>query len=109
MAKRRLAPLNKADAAELYNYAVNEYSLDRQYRATVKNLMRKLAMGTYKAELAHKAFIGLMNNAARKYTKDYGGRFSPRTRAFAAAMMLRYFESEARLGNYNDYIMSVFK
>ena len=52
----------------------NDSSLYRQrYMPILKNLSRKKKKGNYRKRLAQKAFMYLVDDGAKRYTKSYGG------------------------------------
>ena len=59
---------------ELKLYIDNDSSLYRQrYMPILKNLSRKKKKGNYRKRLAQKAFMYLVDDGAKRYTKSYGG------------------------------------
>ena len=59
---------------ELKLYIDNDASLYRQrYMPILKNLSRKKKKGNYRKRLAQKAFMYLVDDGAKRYTKSYGG------------------------------------
>lgn len=101
--------LDEQAAHELYLYTVNDSQLMRsQGEPIYKNLITKKARGVYQTELAIKLAMYLMDNAAKKYAREFGGTwndmFNVPTRREAAKEFIRYYEEEADLGNYDDYL-----
>ena len=59
---------------ELKLYIDNDANLYRQrYMPILKNLSRKKKKGQYRKGLASKAFMYLIDDGAKRYTKEYGG------------------------------------
>ena len=59
---------------ELKLYIDNDSSLYRQrYMPILKNLSRKKKQGKFRKSLASKAFMYLIDDGAKRYTKEYGG------------------------------------
>ncbi len=59
---------------ELKLYIDNDASLYRQrYMPILKNLSKKKKKGQYRKGLAQKAFMYLIDDGAKRYTKSYGG------------------------------------
>lgn len=104
-------------AEELYMYATNDGDLYRQMlRPIQKNLINKKASGVYNKDLALKAFIKFMQFAAQKYTQEFGSAgdkwyiyFPVEVRRAAAVKALEYFETEAGLGNYDNYLFKKYQ
>ena len=96
------------EATELRLYINNEGSLHSMAEGIRKNLVTKQARREYKHDLAVKAFGYLVEAGAKKYAKEFGGTwyqmFDVPTRKAVAEELTRYFETEAKLGNY-DYLL----
>ena len=59
---------------DLKLYIDNDASLYRQrYMPILKNLSKKKKKGNYRKRLAQKAFMYLVDDGAKRYTKSYGG------------------------------------
>ena len=59
---------------ELKLFIDNDASLYRQrYMPILKNLSKKKKKGNYRKRLAQKAFMYLIDDGAKRYTKSYGG------------------------------------
>jgi len=110
--KKAEEPIDEVAANELYIFAVNDSDLYRQMLQPIqKNLINKKAQGVYNPTLALKAFMNFMQIAAQKYTKEYASDrdkwydlFPVEVRKAAANEALKYFETEAELGNYDNYL-----
>jgi hypothetical protein len=83
----------------------------QQYTPIVKNLMTKRARGEYDPGRAIDAFMYLVESGAKKYAREHGDArtpwhvlFSVATRRAAAELLARSFETEAKLGNYDDLL-----
>ena len=108
------------EATELRLYINNEGSLYSMAEGIRKNLVTKQARREYKHDLAVKAFGYLVEAGAKKYAKEFGSAapalgnrryngqwyqmFDVPTRKAVAEELTRYFETEAKLGNY-DYLL----
>jgi hypothetical protein len=64
----------------------------QQYMPIVENLRKKLAKGTYDRTKAVKLVMYLVDNGAKKYTRQFGTTFNVPTRMAAAAMLLADME-----------------
>jgi hypothetical protein len=63
------------DGTELKLYIENDANLYRQQIVPiVKNIQRRMKKGTYDHKLAPKLWMYLVDNGARLYVKEYGGR-----------------------------------
>lgn len=100
---------------ELELYAENNGDLYRQRLQPIhKNLMAKIAKGTYDHEKAKKLWLYAAADAAQRYTKEFDassggmhgshGAFSPADRRALAARLADDFKDEADLGNYDNLI-----
>jgi len=66
---------DKDAAREIQLFADNDYDLYRQQKKPILiNLGKKYKKGTYKIELASKLWKYYIDNALKKYNKDYGSR-----------------------------------
>jgi len=82
---------------ELKLYIDNDSSLYRQrYMPILKNLSKKKQKGKYRKTLAQKAFMYLIDDGAKRYTKSYGGNhldvFPKRQRKSLAKDYVEEFE-----------------
>jgi len=108
---------SSVEARELAIFIDNDGQLYRQMVVPIqKNLVTKMARGTYDSEKAHKAFYNLAVEGAKRYTNTHGGRgavwhemFSVADRKAAAAELLAGFEEEAELGNYDDLLPKKYR
>ena len=83
---------------ELKLYIDNDASIYRQrYIPILKNLSTKKKKGQYRKGLASKAFIYMIDDGAKRYTKSYGGNardvFPKRQRKELAKEYVDEFES----------------
>lgn len=93
------------DTRELHLYASNHADLHRQRMTPIhKNLRNKQAAGTYDSEKAHKAFGHAAKDAADRYHKEHGHRFSTSTRKAVAAKMRDEFESDSKAGEHDHLL-----
>ena len=81
-----------------------------------KNLVTKMAQGKYDDKLAVKAFMYAVDDAAKKYTKEYdapGAKwtnvFDKKTRMAVATTLAFEFKDEADLGNYDDMLPKKYR
>lgn len=91
---------------ELELFAENDAGLYRQMLQPIrKNLANKMANGTYLHTRGVDAFMHFVDEAARRYTKEFGGRgmgeFHKIDRRVVAEHFADEFEVEYKLGNYN--------
>ena len=82
---------------ELKLFIDNDASLYRQrYMPILKNLSKKKKNGQYRKRLAQKAFMYLIDDGAKRYTKSYGGNdrdvFPKRQRKSLAKDYVEEFE-----------------
>ena len=93
------------DTRELHLYASNHADLHRQRMTPIhKNLRNKQASGTYDSDKAHKAFGHAAKDAADRYHKDHGSRFSVATRKAVASKMRDEFESDSKAGDHDHLL-----
>ena len=93
------------DTRELHLYASNHADLHRQRMTPIhKNLRNKQASGTYDSDKAHKAFGHAAKDAADRYHKDHGHRFSVATRKAVASKMRDEFESDSKDGEHDHLL-----
>ena len=82
---------------ELKLYIDNDANIYRQrYMPILKNLSKKKKKGNYQKGLASKAFMYLVDDGAKRYTKEYGGNardmFPKRQRQMLAKDYVDEFE-----------------
>jgi hypothetical protein len=94
--KRTTAPANDAEAYELRLHVDNTSRFYFQRRAVEDSLLRKVKAGKYNHALATKAFLYVVDAAARDYRKENRmvGGFSPATRMMVAKDLVDGFEGE---------------
>jgi hypothetical protein len=63
-------------ADELRLFADNESAMYSQKQSIRKNLRRKMLKGTYDEALAAKLWLYWVDEAAKRYTKEFGGKWS---------------------------------
>ena len=83
---------------ELKLYIDNDQDMYRQrYIPLLKNLSKRKKKGQYRKGLATKAFMYLIDDGAKRYTKEYGGNvrddFPKRQRQMLAKDYVDEFES----------------
>jgi hypothetical protein len=106
------AQADEEAARELHIFIENDRDLYRQQLQPIqKNLITKVARGTYNHEKAVKMFMYLAESGAKKYAKEVGGHpdewsriFTVPTRKLVATAMRDEFEAEAELGNYDNFL-----
>jgi hypothetical protein len=109
MFRRKRKPVDRIAAKELQLYTENDYDIYRSRTQPIqKNLARKRYKGTYDSRKAVKGFQYATDDAARKYTKEFGtgggfGIFTPIERKYAAARMTKSFEADFDAGNFSDF------
>ena len=85
------------ESDELVLTIVNDGDLYRQrVQPIVKNLAKKIVKGVYDKTLAVKLWKYLADDGAKKYTKEWGLKFSVADRTDAAKQLQRYFEDEVQ-------------
>lgn len=101
------------EVRELELWVENDATLYRQQGLPIiKNLMRKRAAGQYDSRKAVKLYMYLVDSGAKSYAKEHAGAggmpwhkmFNKPTRMEVARRLVRSFEDEADLGNYDEYI-----
>ena len=91
---------NETEVRELELYTENDGDIYRQRLVPIyKNLQRKKAKGIYKHDLAVKLMMYAVNDANKKYKKDFGYSFTVPVRRKVASNMTKSFEAEHRSGN----------
>lgn len=96
-------------ATELIQYTENDGNIYRQMTQSIlTNLATKKARGNYDSDLAVQAFMHLAEAGAKKYAKEFGGvwheHFPIQIRRMAATHWRDEFETEYKLGNYNNLL-----
>jgi len=99
-------------AQELVLFVDNDGDLYRgQTTSIIKNLVTKIARGTYDPEKAVQLFMYLAESGAKKYAREYGDSesnwhkmFPVEVRRLAASHWRDAFETEAKLGNYDNLL-----
>ena len=105
------------EARELELFITNDGQLYKsQHVPIIRNLMRKAAAGKYDREMAVKLFMYLVDAGGKKYHKEQGAgqgawhKMFPKSARTEVAKSLRDdFETEAREGNYDEYIPKKYK
>lgn len=105
----RSGPVDEHGARELVLFIENDRDLQvRQAQYIIKNLATKKVRSKYEHEPAVKAFGYLVDAGAKKYAKEFGGTwhqlFNANTRRAAAEELVRDFEAEFELGNYDHLL-----
>jgi len=104
--------MDKSAATELSLFIENDGDLYRQQGEPImRNLANKAAQGKYDHAKAVKLYMYLMDNGAKKYAREFGGEwnriFSVPTRKAVAENFARDFETEYKLGAYNNMLSKV--
>jgi hypothetical protein len=72
---QKAEPFEETATRELELYTENDADLYRQMRQPIElNLQKKKSKGIYDKEKARKAFLNLVNVAARKYTEEFSAK-----------------------------------
>lgn len=109
---------NSIDARELQLYGENDSSLYTQRQKPIEqNLLRKMRAGTYSSAAAVKAWRYWADDAAKRYTKEFGtpgphgsfGTFDASTRDLVARSMRDGFEAEVRNGEHGSITVAAPK
>lgn len=94
--------LDEEGVRELQLCAENDADLYRQRLTPIyKNLARKKHKRIYKHKLAVKLMRYAVDEANKKYKKDFGYSFNPATRDKVAENMTKGFEEEYKAGSYH--------
>lgn len=111
LASNPTSELDEVASRELLLYANNDGELyDRLKLPIIRNLLKKMKKGTYNPSLAPKAWLPLLEQAAKRYSKDYSDGsdwsriFSAATRRHAAQEMAVEEETRMRNGEY-DFVL----
>lgn len=104
--------VDSSAARELELFIENDSQLyNSQEKPIQKNLITKMARGVYNHAGAVKLYGYLMESGAKKYNREHGGggsvwheMFNTATRKAAAERFANSFETEAKLGNYDQYL-----
>ena len=95
-------------ARELEIYIENDATIyKRRLLPSYKNLVTKMAREQYDSKKAAKLMMYTVNDAAKAYSKEYSqgeSIFDKKTKEMVAANLVKNFEAEAKLGNYNDLL-----
>ena len=100
------------EATELALYIENDAQIYRSMGLPIlKNLILKKAKGIYVHDKAIKAFLNLATFGAKNYHREHGSMttkweqvFPMKARKEVAEHMTAYFETEYRLGNFNNLL-----
>jgi len=104
-----------AEARELEVFIENDGTLYRQRGLPIiRNLVLKMVQGKYDSTKAVKLYMYLVDDGAKKYAKESGGAdwsrmFPKATRETVAKSLVKGFEDEAKLGNYDSHIPKKYK
>ena len=101
-------PADEAAARELYLFISNDGDLYRQQGLPIiKNLVAKIDRGIYDRAKAVKLYMYYAESGAKKYAKEYSGTwnqmFSVPTRKLVAENFVKDFETEYKLGSFNEF------
>ena len=94
--KRTTAPANRDEAYELLLHIYNTEGFYRQMLVIDSAMRRKGMKGKYDGSLAPKAFLYVVDAAARDYRKENSmvGGFNPATRLMVAKQLTQRFEND---------------
>jgi hypothetical protein len=100
------------EATELMLYIENDSQIHHAMGLPIiKNLTLKKAKGVYEHEKALKAFLNLATFGAKNYHREHGSMTTKWERIFpmaarkeVASEMTAYFETEYRLGNFDNLL-----
>jgi hypothetical protein len=96
--------VDKEAGREVLLQIENDSDVYRQRIAPAhKNLVNKMASEKYDKERANVMFYNIITDFARSHEKDVGPINRP-TRMAAAVEMRKDFETEAKYGNYDNYL-----
>lgn len=108
--------VDDAAATELRLFIDNDANLYRQMHTPInKNLVTKMARGTYDSTKAVKLFTYLADEGAKRYAKEYAPSsiwhklFTVPTRRAVAMSLRDTFETEAELGNYDHLLPKKYR
>lgn len=96
-------------ADELVLYLDNERDLYEQKRAIAANMLRKMERGAYDHQRAPDAWMYVVENAARKYAKefavarDWSAIFNVPTRALAAKQLADRYRDNVKHGFEDEF------
>lgn len=98
--------IDEAAKTELELYAYNTYELYAQFKAIIANLQRKIKAGRYNPDLAPKLWQYWIDEAAKRYCREFGGAvrdtFDKATReALAREIAAQEYESIIN-GEYDE-------
>lgn len=106
-----LKEIDESAAIELEFYINNTGELHKQMQSIRKNLVNKKAKGVYDSMLAVKLMMYLVQTGAKMYTKEFGAAgedyknvFDKATRMEVAKSLVKDFEEESGLSNYDDLL-----
>jgi hypothetical protein len=107
----------KTEERELELFVANDAQIYRsRLQPIYKNLVTKIAQGKYDEKKAVKAFMYAVDDAAKKYIKDFGSPgdkvddiFDKKTRLAVAATLSSEFKDEADEGNYDDMLPKKYR
>ena len=100
---KKYGNVNEIEVRELELYTENDGAIYRQRLVPIyKNLARKKTKKIYNHTMAIKLMTHAVNDANKKYKKEYGISFSTSVRYQVAKNMVKIFEGEYRYnkGNY---------
>jgi hypothetical protein len=115
--KRNPDEVDEVSARELSLFIENDANLYRQREVPItKNLALKKAKGIYDRDKAVKLWMYLVEDGARKYTREYAGPgakwneiFPKATRQEVAKDFNKSFETEYDLGNYDQLLPAKYQ
>jgi hypothetical protein len=96
---------------ELELYIDNDVTLYNQKKLPIeKNLIKKVASGTFDINQAPKIYMFLINDGIKKYTKDFGGiSLSKSEKENLAKDYVNKFLDDADGGQFDEFIPKKYK
>ena len=105
----RRAEADETAADELVLYLDNEYDLHKKKQAIAENLIRKIKRGTYDHRRAPALWAYVVEDAAKKYAKEFAAHprewstmFNPATRDLAAQELADRWYENAKAGRPDE-------
>ncbi len=97
-------PADEHLAYDLYITMTSDPRNSQQFDHLRKNLVNKMAAGTFDLDKATKGMMAVVDIGAARYTDEFGSHFNKNTRLLTARALAEDFKGEAELGNY-DYLL----
>lgn len=97
-------PADEHLAYDLYITMTSDPRYSQHLDHIKKNLVNKMAGGTFDLNKATKLLMYVVDIGAARYTEEFGSRFNKNTRLLTARSFAEEIKGEAELGNY-DYLL----